>query len=325
MPTWGQILGEIRQAIQGGDQKAFDTIRNKYVRALADFTGRDTIVYATRWTAGDMAPNLISISDEDVHAFMEATAGLKGNSLDLILHTGGGSAESTDAIVSYLRQKYPNDIRIIIPQAAMSAGTMLACAANKIVMGKQSSIGPIDPQFILQTAVGIQSIPAQAILEQFEKAQTDCRDNPKNLNSWFPMLSQYGPALLIRCSEQIKFSQELVENWLKEYMFNGEETDLPKSIAEYLSKHTNFLTHGKHINIIKASEIGLKIQTLEENQDFQDRVLSVFHATMHAIGSTNTVKIIANQNGNCFLKQINLGGAPKFNIVPPPPIMKPGP
>lgn len=86
--------------------------------------------------------------------------------MTLILHTGGGSAEATDAIVSYLRQKF-KDIRILIPQAAMSAGTMLACSGNVIVMGKQSSIGPIDPQFILQTSVGIQSIPAHAILEQF--------------------------------------------------------------------------------------------------------------------------------------------------------------
>lgn len=316
MPTWGQILGEIRQTIQNGDKQAFDTIRNKYLKKLADFTGRDTIIYATRWTTGDVPVNVISLNDEDIHAFMEAVAGLKGDSLDLILHTGGGSAEATDAIVSYLRQKYPRDIRIIIPQAAMSAGTMLACAANIIVMGKQSSIGPIDPQFILQTQVGIQSIPAQAILEQFEKAQLDCRENPKNLNSWLPMLSQYGPALLVRCQEQIRFGQELVENWLKEFMFSGEETDLPRAIAEYLSQHTNFLTHGKHISIGKAAEIGLKIQALEENQDFQDNVLSAFHATMHTLSSTNTVKIIANQNGNCFLKQVNMGMPPVKRPVP---------
>jgi hypothetical protein len=68
----------------------------------------------------------------------------------------------------------------------------------------------------------------------------------------------------------------------------------------------NFKTHGKHINIEKAKEIGLKIEQLEDNQDFQDKVLSAFHATMHAFGSTNTAKVIANQNGNCFLKQFNL-------------------
>jgi hypothetical protein len=319
MPTWGRILAEIQQKIKEGDRQAFDTIRKKYLKALADHTGRDTIVYASRWTQGDVPPSLISINDEDIHAFMEAVAGLSGKALDLILHTGGGSAEAADAIVSYLRQKYPDDIRIIIPQAAMSAGTMLACAANKIVMGRQSSIGPIDPQFILQTSVGIQSIPAQAIIEQFEKAQQDCRNNPANLNSWLPMLSQYGPALLIRCQEQIDFGRELVENWLIAYMFRGEEANLPKRIAEYLSNHANFKTHGKHLNISNAIDIGLKVEVLEDNQEFQDIVLSAFHATMHAF-SGPAVKVIANQNGNCFVKQINVqvpkpGGGPQTTIA----------
>ena len=304
MPTWGQLLGEIRTQIQAGDQQAFDTIRNKYLKELSTFTGRDTIIYATRWTSGDAPPNLVSITDEDIHAFMEAVSGLKCENLDLIIHSGGGSAEATDAIVSYLRKKFKH-IRIIIPQAAMSAGTMLACSADVIVMGKQSSIGPIDPQFILQTAVGVQAIPAHAILEQFKKAQEDCSANPKNLNSWLPMLSQYGPALLVRCQDQIDFGKELVGNWLKAYMFTNEGPEIPDMIAEYLSNHGNFKTHGKHISIEKAMQIGLKIEQLESNQDFQDKVLSAFHATMHAFGSTNTAKIIANQNGNCFLKQFN--------------------
>ncbi|HZV45530.1 MAG TPA: hypothetical protein VFF90_13680 [Saprospiraceae bacterium] len=305
MPTWGQILGEIKQQISNGDQQAFDTVRNKYLSDLSSFTGRDTIIYATRWTSGDAPPNLVSITDEDIQAFMEAIAGLQGKNLDLIIHTGGGSAEATDAIVSYLRQKFDH-IRIIIPQAAMSAGTMLACSADVIVMGKQSSIGPIDPQFILQTSVGLQSIPAHAILEQFKKAQEDCSTNPKNLNSWLPMLSQYGPALLVRCQDQIDFGKELVGNWLKAFMFSGESPQIPDQIAEYLSNHGNFKTHGKHISIEKAMEIGLKVESLETSQEFQDKVLSAFHATMHAFGSTNTAKVVANQNGNCYLKQFNV-------------------
>lgn len=77
MPTWGQILGEIRSLIGAGDKLAFDTVRNKYLKELSAFTGRDTIIYATRWTSGDVPPNLVTITDEDVHAFMEAVSGLK--------------------------------------------------------------------------------------------------------------------------------------------------------------------------------------------------------------------------------------------------------
>ena len=65
--------------------------------------------------------------------------------LDLVLHTTGGSPAAAEAIVNYLRAKFGNDIRVIVPQLAMSAGTMIACSAKQIIMGKQSSLGPIDP------------------------------------------------------------------------------------------------------------------------------------------------------------------------------------
>ena len=307
MPSWGHILNEVNQSLQKGDRNAFDTVRRKYISELQKKTGRNLIVYASKWTAGDAAPHLISINDEDVHAFMEAVHGLKGDDLDLVLHTGGGSAEATDAIVSYLRQKFKS-IRVIIPQAAMSAGTMLACAADQIIMGKHSSIGPIDPQFILNTQTGLQAVPAHAIIEQFEKAQKEISENPKLLSSWMPMLGQYGPALIIRCKNQIQFAKQTVENWLKSYMLKGQDA-LAEKIAEHLSNHDNFKTHGKHINIIEAKKLGFNILDLEADQDLQDKVLSAFHATMITM-NTSAVKIICNHNGNAYVKQHQMIQAP---------------
>jgi hypothetical protein len=301
MPTWGQILNEVNTRAQQGDQRALDNVRQLYIKQLADLTGRNTIVYASKWTSGDAPPNLVSIIDEDIQGFMEAIHGLKGDKLDLLLHTGGGSAEATDAIVSYLRQKFSN-IRIIIPQAAMSAGTMLACSADEIIMGKHSFIGPIDPQFILQTSVGFQAVPAHAIIEQFEKAQKEITDNPKLLNSWLPMLSQYGPALLIQCKNQIDFGRQLVESWLNSFMFKGRNGADAKRIAEYLSNHGHFKTHSKHLNIDFAKKLGLVVDNIESSQDFQECVLSAFHATMITLNAA--VKIICNQNGNAFVKQM---------------------
>lgn len=169
MPTWGKILAEINAEVKEKNPAPFDFIRNKYLKELFQKTQRNIIIYASRWTTGDVPANLISITEEDLQAFMEAIHGLKGENLDLILHTGGGSAEATDAIVTYLRQKFKN-IRVIIPQSAMSAGTMFALAADEIIMGKHSFLGPIDPQFILNTGIGIQAVPAHAIIEQFEIA-----------------------------------------------------------------------------------------------------------------------------------------------------------
>jgi hypothetical protein len=93
---------------------------------------------------------------------------------------------------------------------------------------------------------------------------------------------------------------------MKEYMYKWEGTEIADKIAEYLSNHANFKTHGKHIGIEKARAIGLEIEQLEDNQDFQDKALSAFHATLHEFGSANTAKVIANQNGNYYLKQFNI-------------------
>lgn len=231
---------------------------------------------------------------------MEVIYEMKDGRLDLILHSPGGSPEATEAIVTYLRSKF-NDIRVIIPHGAMSAATMLACSANRIVMGKHSFIGPIDPQFILQTPLGIQAVPAQAILDQFQKAQEQCK-NPALLSSWIPILSQYGPALLIQCDNAIKLSRELVSKWLHEYMFSKTPDNPSMEIAERLSSHGDFKSHGRHISIRQAREMGLLVDTLENDHHFQEQVLSVFHATMHTFTGTPAVKIIENHKGRAFVK-----------------------
>lgn len=119
------------------------------------------------------------------------------------------------------------------------------------------------------------------------------------------MLAQYGPALLVRCQDQIDFGRELVESWLSQYMFKDKDSDLPKKIANFLSNHDNFKTHGKHLNIDDAIALGLKIEKLEDNQEFQEKVLSAYHATILAFSGTNSAKIVTNHNGNCFVKQFN--------------------
>ena len=129
----------------------------------------------------------MSINDEDMQAFMEVSYGLESDGLDLILHSPGGSPEAAEAIV-YLRSRFTN-IPVIVPQLAMSAATMIACAANEIVLGKHSSLGPTDPQILIPTSLGIRAVPAQAVLDQFDRAQRECAD-PAKLSAWLPMLSQ---------------------------------------------------------------------------------------------------------------------------------------
>ncbi len=129
------------------------------------------------------------------------------------------------------------------------------------------------------------------------------------------MLSQYGPALLIQCQNQIDFGRELVKNWLGEFMFRGVDGKKAEYISKYLSDHDNFKTHGKHINIVQAKEIGLKIVDLEADQTLQEKTLSAFHATMHTF-QTNSVKLTCNQNGNAYIKRIPMPTIPPIVRLP---------
>ncbi len=314
MPTWGDILKEIQDYIQKEQKPPFDHLRRKYLLELQGYTNRNTILYASKWTQpGNIPTGLLSITDEDTQGFMEVVAGLKSKELDIIIHSPGGSAEATEALVIYLRSKFEH-IRAIIPHGAMSAATMLACSTDEIVMGKHSFIGPIDPQMIVETRLGLQAVPAQAILDQFERAKQECKD-PQNLGVWIPILEQYGPALIMQCENAIKLSEILVTEWLTKYMFAAGENaeNMSAAIASKLSNHSFFKTHGRHIGRDQAKSFGLKISDLESDQAFQDLVLSIFHATNHTFSMTAATKIIENHNGKAFIKQhqqVQISGQP---------------
>ena len=320
MPTWGEILQELNQAFPQHQAASFDLIRRKYLVQLSGHTRRNCILYATNWMQPGKDPHAVSINDEDIQGLMEVIHGLNGPSLDLILHSPGGSPEAAAAIVSYLRSKF-TDIRVIIPQEAMSAATMICCASNRIVMGRHSFIGPIDPQFILQTQFGMMSVPAQAILDQFERAKEECKD-PQKMGAWLPILSQYGPALLVQSQNALDLSKKYVSEWLEQYMFAGSDgaKDRACTIAKSLSDHTHFKSHGHHISREEARSLGLTVEDLERDQTLQDLVLSVYHSTTHTFTGTPAIKIIENQNGRAFVK---IQAMPAQVVQQPPPPQQP--
>ena len=311
MPTWSEILKEVSVLQTNGDPHPYDVVRRKYLGKLSQYTERDTILYATRWIQpGLRAGDVESIIDEDLEGLMEVAHGLKSKKLDIILHSPGGSAEATEAMVSYLRKKFEH-IRVIVPHAAMSAATMWACSANEVVMGKHSFLGPIDPQIRITCEGGQDLIPAQAILDQFDLAKEQCSDSSL-LNAWLPMLKIYGPALLIQCQNAIDLSQELVKQWLQIYMFADRKypARVASRIARALADHRSFKSHGRHLDRDRVRKLsgstGLVVSDLESDQTLQDLVLSVYHSSMLVFGSTSTAKIIENQNGRAFIKAIQL-------------------
>ncbi len=65
----------------------------------------------------------MAINDEDKNGFMMAIHKMdRTKGLDLILHTPGGGLTAAQSITNYLHSMFGNDIRVLIPQLAMSAG-----------------------------------------------------------------------------------------------------------------------------------------------------------------------------------------------------------
>lgn len=233
---------------------------------------------------------------------MSSFHGLNNKNLDLIIHSPGGSSEAVEQIVIYLRLKY-NHIRAIIPQNAM-----LACACDEIIMGKHSAIGPIDPQITFPMQNGtLFTAPAHSILNEFNQAKTEILANPGVAPLWIPKLSNWPAGILDICNNTIQLSKDKVKNWLVSYMFAGEQNGDAKAetIANWLGTFGLHLTHGRPISISDAQSQGLKVAHLESDQDFQEKVLSVFHSSIVTFEVTNCVKIIENQNGKGTFITVN--------------------
>ena len=113
----------------------------------------------------------------------------RSKGLDLILHTPGGEVAATESLVDYLKQMFNSDFEVFVPQIAMSAGTMIACASKCIHMGKQSNLGPIDPQ--------IGGLPASAILDEFDKAAQEIKEQPEKIPLWQIIINKYHPSLIL--------------------------------------------------------------------------------------------------------------------------------
>jgi len=294
MGNWNDLADEIQSS-----GSTYDLIRRKYLAALNRITGRNVILYYSGWLQRPNAPG-IAVDDGDKNGFMTVINKLdRSKGLDLILHTPGGGTAATESLVDYLHSMFGDNIRAIVPQLAMSAGTMMACACKEILMGKHSSLGPIDPQ--------ISGIPAHGIVEEFKRAVKEVKEDPATIPVWQPIIAKYTPALIGESEKSILWSQEMVKEWLREVMFKGdsEVTNKVNRILTELGDHAITKSHARHFSYDKCKEIGLKVVALEDDQKLQDAVLSVHHATMHTLSVGAVVKIIENHHGTAFIQTVS--------------------
>ncbi len=299
MPNWGQVLAEIQGTRV---DNPLDTIRRKYLKIMHEYTGRNVIAYYSGFLQKNN-PNS-AIDDNDKNALMQAVYGLdKSKGLDLILHTPGGNTAATESIVNYLRSIFGTDIRAFIPQIAMSAGTMIALSCKEIVMGKQSNIGPIDPQFGGMSCAGV--------IEEFENAVKSVKADPASAPLWQVIISKYHPTFLGDCQKAITWSNTMVEEWLSTNMLSDHANPREDAhkIVETLGSHKETFTHAKHIHMDDCISLGIKIVPLESFgsqiiqgcKDLQDCVLTIHHTYMHTFSNSAAIKIVENHIGSAMI------------------------
>ena len=300
MASWEKVL---RQTMPHTDEAgnavaglSADALRQKYVSALAAQTGRNVIVYYSGFLSG-LSDNT-SINDTDMTGFINAMEGLdRGKGLDLILHTPGGDPNAAEAIVSYLHSMFGNDLRIIVPQIAMSAGTMMSCAAHTVLMAKHSSLGPVDPQF------SYYGLPAFNVVQMYAEAKEDLENNPNSIQYWSLIFSKLPPGFLYSAYDAIERSNILVGQWLRQYMFAGESgKDLDNKIRRIRNKlNSNNMSHGCHFSYDFCKNLGMKVEELEADPEMYDLVMGVHNAFLISIEVGNITKIIQNHDGACYM------------------------
>ena len=305
MPSWTELVENLNHVpkedrpkwVQGELSKALTSLSKKR-------DGNNVLIYASGFLQKPQVGSyFVNISHEDINGYMSVMHGMDWEKpLSLVLHTPGGVTNATETIVEYLHQKFPRDIEVIIPTYAMSAGTMISLAANRIVMGRHSQLGPIDP-FL----PGVRRADsARAIVNQFESAKKAILADRTSATVWAPIMQSLGPSLLTEASDALDYGETMVKRWLGKRMFAAceDRDEQAARVAEYFNRSPEHTSHGRRIGREEASEQGVNVEELERDQDLQEVVLTVYHLTTLIFEQSPCAKFIAGNHGRFWIKNV---------------------
>jgi len=167
-----------------------------------------------------------------------------------------------------------------------------------------------------------ESRATSGVVEEFERARLEIHQSPANVPLWQPIIAKYNPTFVGKCEKALKWSREIVEEWLREGMFaaegEAESRAHAAAVVEALGDHEEQLSHSRHISLKKARDIGLDILALEDDSDLQDAVLSVHHACIQTFLQTTAIKIVENQLCVGAITAVQLQGAVGVPMSPTP-------
>jgi ClpP class serine protease len=162
--------------------------------------------------------------------------------IDLILHTPGGLVLATEQIAMALC-RHPGKVTVFVPHYAMSGGTLLALAADEIIMDENAVLGPVDPQ--------LGQWPANSILKVVEQKQAN------NVEDETLIMAD----IARKAVGQIR---SLIINILSHGQMPHDKAE---TLAEMLS--SGIWTHDYPIGVSDAKEMGLTVNTEMPQEVYQ--------------------------------------------------------
>ena len=236
--------------------------RQSLIKEIQERTNRTVICY--------VSGSECWIDRDDTVPFVDLLHNVPRNvPVDLLLHTMGGSTDVAEKLMELVRGHVGTaDLRVIVPDFAKSAGTLMALGADRVVMSDMSELGPIDPQIVLSDKLQ----PVQNFLDAYSEHAKTLEGEPGNIAARI-MLGQLGPAILKLCESAVDRARQAAEKLLRRGMFRSNGGNYTRTAKELLDTG-RWLSHSQMISWEDARDphIGLVVEYLayhsEEWQDF---------------------------------------------------------
>lgn len=186
----------------------------------------------------------------------------RGEPIDLLLHTPGGDMDAAEKLVMMLNEAAgAAPLRIIVPDFAKSAGTLMALGADSIVMSDSSELGPIDPQVVNEDRSGVIHVTAiQNYLDAFTECSAAVNRDPADAASR-QMLEKFDPARIHQYRAAMARARSLAERLLKMRMFK-DGTGTWSAISGELMNTKKYQSHSQMIGFAEARGLGLRVDYL---------------------------------------------------------------
>lgn len=232
--------------------------RQQIIKAIQTETGRILLCY--------VMGNLAEIHRDDTGGFVDLLHNIHlGYKVDLLIHTAGGDLDTAEKLIKMVQAKVgmlskvepAGDIRVIIPEMAKSAGTLMALGARTIVMSDSSELGALDPQVVLKDTHG-NSICHSVLryLAAYQRHEMALRANPNDAAARL-MFEKFDPWVVQKFDGLKQRAQTAAEDMVKPRGLNW------SAIASRLMDIQKWKSHGQMIGAEDAVDIGLDVEIID--------------------------------------------------------------